>query len=372
MKLTAQVKLLPSDEQAPSLLRTLERANEACQYISDYAHENGTRSKYKLQEAVYHQVRERFDLAAQMTIRALGKVADAYKTNPDAHNQFDIRGGFPYDSRVLSFYTDRQEVSIWTLDPTGDGGGRERIEYEVGENHRALLEHDKGEADLIYRNGMFFLLVSCPMPSANLSDEDMEAIDGYLGVDRGVVSIATTSEGDNWTSGEIDKRRLWYQKRRDILQSVGTRSAKRALKRLSGKQKRFQRDTNHTITGRIAGKAKARNSAIVLEDLSGIRERTTAGRQQRARRATNRRLSNWSFHQLRQFIEYKALIAGVPVIKVDPAYTSQTCSKCGHCDRKNRNGSDFECRSCGHSMDADHNAARNIAVRAKHAQGCSQ
>jgi len=139
MKLTAPIKLLPSDGQAQRLLRTLERANEACQYISDYAHETGEHSKYKLQEAVYHDVRERFDLAAQMTIRALGKIADAYKTHPDAHNQFDIRGGFPYDSRTLSFYTDRQEVSIWTLDPTGDGGGREKISYEVGESQRALL-----------------------------------------------------------------------------------------------------------------------------------------------------------------------------------------------------------------------------------------
>ena len=357
MKLTAQIKLLPSDEQAERLLQTLERANEACQYISDHAHETGEHSKYKLQEAVYHDVRERFDLSAQMTVRALGKVAGAYKTNPDAHNQFDIRGGFPYDSRILSFYTDRQEVSIWTL------GGREKISYEVGENHRALLEQDKGEADLVYRNGMFFLLVSCQMPSANLSDEDMEAIDGYLGVDRGVTGIATTSEGDTWTSDEIDQRRMWYQKRRDVLQSVGTRSAKRRLQQLSGKQERFQRDTNHTISKRIVSKAKPRNSAIVLEDLSGIRERTTVRRQQRARRATNRRLSNGSFFQLRQFIEYKARIAGVPVIKVDPAYTSQMCSKCGHCDSKNRNGSDFECQRCGHSMDADKNAARNIAAK---------
>ena len=208
---------------------------------------------------------------------------------------------------------------------------------------------------------MFFLLVSCLVPSAHRSDEDMEAIGGYLGGDlggdRGGNTITTTSEGDNWTSDKIDERRQWYQKRRSVLQSVGTRSAKRALQRLSGKQKRFQRDTNHTIRGRIAGKAKARNSAIVLEDLSGIRERTTVRRQQRARH------SNWSFYQLRQFIEYKALISGVPVIKVDPAYTSQTCSKCGHCDRKNRNGSDFKCKECGHAMDADKNAARNIAAK---------
>jgi IS605 OrfB family transposase len=295
-----------------------------------------------------------------MTVRALGKVADAYKTNPDSHNQFDIRGGFPYDSRILSFYTDRQEVSIWTL------GGREKISYEVGQNHRALLEQDKGEADLIYRDGMFFLLVSCRMPTANMSDEDVEAIDGYLGVDRGVNNIATTSDGDNWTSDQLDERRQWYQDRRSALQSVGTRSAKRELQRLSGKQARFQRDTNHTISKRLVSKAKARSSAIVLEDLSGMSERTTVRRQQRARH------SNWSFYQLRQFIEYKALIAGVPVIQVDPAYTSRTCSNCGHCDSKNRDGSSFECQSCGHSMDADKNAARNIAARAKHAQGCSQ
>jgi len=307
MKLTAQIKLLPSDEQAESLLQTLERANEACQYISDYAYESGEHSKYTLQEAVYHEVRERFDLSAQMTVRALGKVAYAYKTNPDAHNQFDIRGGFPYDNRILSFYTNRQEVSIWTL------GGREQISYEFGENHRALLEQDKGEADLIYRDGMFFLLVSCQMPTANMSDEDVEAIDGYLGVDRGVNNIATTSDGDNWISDEIDRCRQWYQKRRNILQSVGTRSAKRDLRRLSGKQASFQRNTNYTISKRLVSKAKARSSAIVLEDLSGISEQTTVHRSQRARH------SNWSFYQLRQFIEYKACIAGVPVIKVDPA-----------------------------------------------------
>jgi predicted transposase len=217
MKLTAQIKLLPSDEQAKSLLHTLERANEACNYISDYAHESGEHSKYKLQEAVYHEVREQFDLGAQITVRALGKVADAYKTNPDSHNQFDIRGGFPYDSRILSFYTDRQDFSFWTLN------GRKKISYEVGENHRAPLEQDKGEADLMV-------------------------------------------------------------------------------------------------------------ASIILCKADG----------------------------------------GLTGIEVDSAYTSQTCSNCGHCDSKNRNGSNFECQSCGYSMNADKNAARNIAARAKHAQGCSQ
>lgn len=93
---TAQIKLRRSGEQALALLLALERADEAYQYISDHAQERGEHSKYNLQEAVYHDMREQFDLTAQMTIRALGKVADAYTTNSDAHNQFDIRGDFPY------------------------------------------------------------------------------------------------------------------------------------------------------------------------------------------------------------------------------------------------------------------------------------
>jgi transposase len=84
------------------------------------------------------------------------------------------------------------------------------------------------------------------MPSATLSYEDVTAIDGYQDVDRGVKNIATTSEGDNGTSDEINGRRMGYQKRRVILQLVGTRSVTRALQRLSGRQARFQRDTNHT------------------------------------------------------------------------------------------------------------------------------
>jgi len=96
---------------------------------------------------------------------------------------------------------------------------------------------------------------------------------------------------------------------------------------LSGRERRFQSWLNHNVSKRIVEIAKASQVTIALEDLTGIRERTN----QQLRRKTERRRSNtWAFHQLRLFIEYKALGAGVKVEVINPRCTSQTCHKCLH------------------------------------------
>jgi IS605 OrfB family transposase len=359
MKLTAQIKLLPVEEQHEKLLATLERANEACDWISGQAWDDGTFSQYGIHKLVYYEAREHFELSAQMTVRAIAKVADAYKTNPDTPNSFSIRGGFPYDSRVLTYYLNKGElnkgeVSIWAL------GGRERIPITMGKRQRRLMENQQGESDLVYHDGAFYLLATC-----NVEEPDPEDVDEALGVDFGIENIATDSDGEAHSGAAIDAKREWYEKRRAILQSVGTRSAKRRLQQLSGRQGRFQRDVNHCISKHLVQKAKGTGRGIAMEDLSGIRDQTTVSKAQRSRRATNRRLSNWAFHDLRQKIEYKAALAGVPVYVVDPAYTSQTCSRCGHREKANRRSqSEFVCQSCEHNQNADHNAAVNIAARA--------
>ncbi|GGO81789.1 hypothetical protein GCM10012289_71550 [Nonomuraea cavernae] len=97
---------------------------------------------------------------------------------------------------------------------------------------------------------------------------------------------------------------------------------------------------------------------IALEDLQGIRDRVRLRKPQRVT------LHAWSFHQLGHFIAYKAARAGVAVVWVDPAYTSQVCSACGHVAKKNRPDQEtFACTSCGFAEHADVNAARNIAAR---------
>jgi IS605 OrfB family transposase len=140
------------------------------------------------------------------------------------------------------------------------------------------------------------------------------------------------------------------------LQTKGTQSAKRRLKHRRRKERRHAANHNHIISKQIVTTAERTGHGIALEDLSGIRDRVRLRKDQRTT------LHAWSFHQLAAFVEYKARRAGVPLVYVDPAYTSQQCSQCGHIDRKNRvDQATFACRSCGALMHADDNASHNIA-----------
>jgi putative transposase len=121
---------------------------------------------------------------------------------------------------------------------------------------------------------------------------------------------------------------------------------------------RFTRDTNHNISKKLVAKAKDTLSLIALENLEGIRKRATV------RKAQRRDHHSWSFNQLRQFLTYKAAIAGVPIVWVDPAYTSQECPICHSISKANRPTRDeFKCVTCGFSGYADHIAAQNIAAK---------
>jgi IS605 OrfB family transposase len=131
------------------------------------------------------------------------------------------------------------------------------------------------------------------------------------------------------------------------------------LKKRRRKEHRFATDVNHQISRRIVERAKGTGRGIAMEDLTGIRERATVGKSQR------RSHHSWAFNQLRQFVTYKALLAGVKLVLVDPRYTSQGCSRCGHVSKKNRpTRDDFKCIQCGFPAPADYNAALNIRSRA--------
>lgn len=350
MKLIARVCLYPTNDQHAALKQTLETANAACNHISARAFEAQLFHRYGMQNLTYYDVRARFDLSAQMVIRCLAKVADAYRLDQRTLRTFKPHGSIAYDDRILSWYTDRNEVSIWTV------AGRQRIPYGAGERQRELLQFRQGETDLVFWNGMFFLLATCEIP-----DPEPRDVTEALGVDLGVTNIATTSDGEVLTSAPVERNRQRMRRLRAELQARGSLSAKRHLRRLAGRQRRFQKDVNHQISKRLIEEAQRTNRAIALEDLTGIRARTRArGAEQRARH------SNWSFAQLRQFIDYKARLAGIPVILVDSKYTSQQCARCGHIEKANRRSqSEFLCRACGHQEHADVNAAQNIALRAE-------
>ena len=182
-----------------------------------------------------------------------------------------------------------------------------------------------------------------------------------LGVDLGIVNLATDSDGQTFSGAQVKRVRAHYHTRRQRLQRVGTKNAKRRLRQNAGREHRFQKDVNHCISKALVQKAAVSCKALALEDLSGIRERITVRHEQRYER------HSWAFFQLRASISYKAAWAGVPVHLVNPRNTSRTCSArgCGHCEKANRKSqAEFCCRRCGMTMHADHNAAINIA-RAK-------
>jgi IS605 OrfB family transposase len=347
MLLTVKAKLIATDEQSNSLLKTMEKFNEACNYISDFAYQNKIFGKLAIQKHLYYEIREKFNLSAQMTVRAVGKVTESYKVDKKTNHIFEPHGAIVYDERILS-YKSADSISILTLD------GRVETKIQYGEYRKLELNRIRGQADLIYKNDIFYLMIVVDIPESELINPK-----DTLGIDLGIVNLATTSDGKVYSGEKCTKVRQKYTKIKAVLQSVGTYAAKKHLKKISGRERRFKKDTNHCISKEIVQTAKDTNRAIALEDLSGIRERVTVSR------AVRESIGKWAFFELRSFIEYKAKLVGVPVIPIDPRNTSRVCSVCGYTDKKNRkNQASFICLECGHTENADFNASKNIAFRA--------
>ena len=344
---TLFVKLETTEEQHNALKETMRQFNDACNYIVNIAFEMGTANKIKLQKVVYYDVRNKFKLSAQLTIRAIAKACEALKRDKTIKPEFRPDGAIVYDQRILS-WRKLEAVSILT------NNGRHIISIRIGDYQKERLDRIRGQADLILRDGIFYLAVVVEVPEPTKFD----AV-GTLGIDLGIVNITTDSDGETVKGSHVDKLREKSAELRANLQKAGTKSAKRHLKKHSGKESRFHRHVNHCISKKIVAKAKDTKRAIALEDLTGIRKSVTVRRTQRSR------IHSWAFYQLRSFIEYKAALAGVPIFVVNPRGTSHICPECKHNERANRPNRDtFRCVQCGYSGLADHVAAINIAARA--------
>jgi putative transposase len=332
MKQTVLVKLAPTPEQHAALLRTLEAFNAACNAIAGVAFAEHSASKFDLQKLVYYDIRERFGLSAQMCIRAISKVAEAYKRDKRVQPTFRPHGAMVYDERICSF-PGPDRVSLLTLD------GRVELPFRFGAYAMGMLARKRGQADLLYRKqtDTFFLAVTvdAPEPEPEPEPDEPQPAD-YLGIDLGVIALAATSDGEflNHSTGpkhaHINQVRARYSRFRGKLQKKDTKSAKRLLRKRSGRERRFAKDVNHCLSKAIVSTAQGTSRGIALEDLKGIRERISAKRTVGKRQ--RRVLHSWAFFPLRAFIAYKAALTGVPVVYVNPAYTRQTCSRCGHCE----------------------------------------
>lgn len=362
MHLVVQLKLQPTAEQRRALLDTLELCNQNANYVSAVAYEKKVKNKFNLQKLVYYELKER-GLAAQAALRVIGKVCDAYKTQKNSIKngaltgaakekatsrpvQFRKYAAQPFEDRNLSWDLKASTVSIWTT-----RGRVKPISFEGSREALDLMRHCRsGEIDLLEEHGELYLIAGVEIPEVS----DLPVTD-FLAFDSGIVNIATTSDGANWSGGAVTLRRKKNRALRAKLQAKGTKSARRLLKKRSKKESRFATDVNHCIAKKIVNEAKRTGRGVAHENLKGIRERVQLRKPQRTE------LNSWAFAQLFAFVGYKARLAALPVMVVNPAYSSQLCPSCGTVGKQNRPDRDtFRCSSCSHTGPADLVAARNI------------
>ena len=345
VKLIAQVKLDTDEEQFKSLKVTLLTANKAANAISAYAWENQTFRHYDLHKLLYQKIRAEFGLSAQATVRVLAKVSDAYKEDKKNKRVFKALGSVAFDNRILSWKLDKKRVSIWTL------VGRQNILFQTGSKQIEMLKYLRGEADLILCEGSFYLNQVCDIPEPPEFKPE-----GFLGIDLGIVNIATTSDGETFSGETVDKVREKTTEIKRVLQKRGGKNAAKHLKKIGKSESRFKKNMNHVISKKIVSLAKDTCRGIVIENLKGFNGRRTVSKAQRER------FGKWAFDQLGKFLTYKAKLAGVPMVKVNPRNTSRACSVCGYVSKKNRKSQAlFSCIKCGHTDLADINAAINLS-----------
>lgn len=351
MKLAVKCKLLPNQQQHQELLNVMKVFNLACDWVSEKANEHKIYNKVNLHKIVYYEIKQRFNLSSQLAVRVIGKVTDCYKNRKQKGKilKFNELGSIDYDSRNLTIKKDNT-LSIMIL------GKRTGLPYRTRKSLEGLDLSCQSELSYDKVKGKFYVTFF-----SETSEEPTKNTNEFLGVDLGIVNLATCSDGENVSGDKVETYRQKITEHKSKLQSKGSRSAKRKLKKISKKESRFKKNTNHCISKRLVQKAKTLGVGIKLEDLNFKKQVPQKG-WTKEWKDNNAKRGKWAFGQLRQMIDYKAKLAGVPVLYINPAYTSQMCSKCGHTHEDNRlTQSEFVCFSCGYSVNADYNAAVNIS-----------
>ena len=362
VKRTIPVKLDVPDERRNDLHQTIEQFNRACNYTVEHGRNDDgylILNKSKVHDKVYYDLREETDLPANLCVRAYSKAVEAMKSTVAEWKKGNSRPlprfkqpSAVYDKRTLTI-KDRS-ATLSTIN------GRVAVEYVIGDYQRSYLDDDDYEkrmGTLHYRedDDSFYLHVVL------LKEVEERGGDRVMGVDLNLKNVAVTSTGRFFDGGELLWGQNHYFRVRRSLQDKGTRSAKQALARLSGRENRFVLDRLHTISRRLVEEAQSHDcSYIAVENLTHIRNRMDNGNDR-----LKRQMHQWAFRELQELLAYKAAEYGIRVEPIPPAFTSQTCSRCGHQSSTNRDSKTgwFECNECGQEYDGDYNAAKNIGLR---------
>jgi len=353
--ITAKIKILPTTEDQASLLETMATYSKACNYVSNYIFKTHNLSLVSLHKALYYELRQRFGLRSQMAQSVLKTVVAKYKGILSNEHEW-VKPNFKHPEYDLVWNRDysikNDKISLNTL------VGRIKVSFS-----KTKMEHffcgawKFGTAKLVAKHGKWFLHIPMSREIPTLDDANIANIIGCdFGINFTAVSYSSDGKTSFYSGKAIKHKRAQYSKVRKELQRRGTSSSRRRLKAIGSRENRWMQDVNHQVSKALVNAARA-NTLFVIEDLTGIRSATEKVR------LKNRYVTvSWAFADLRQKLEYKTQFAGSKVIAVDPAYTSQTCPKCGYRHKLSRNKKThtFCCRKCGYTTNDDRVGAMNL------------
>ena len=346
MKRTISIRLEMIKEESKKLLALREAFLSVCNQLTQHVMENRCWNRIALHNLTYSKIRAGSPLGSQMACNAIFAVCKAYKSRAIVKDEampqirFHKNRSVHFDKRTYTIKGDR--LSLYTLD------GRVTVKMRLGSFQQTYFsEGIPKEAELIFKKGHWYFNLVLDLPDPPITEHTT-----ILGIDLGENNLAAISSGQIFGGGKIRHERDQFLAKRRVLQSNGSQSARQLQKKISGREMRHMKQINHEVSKKIVKEAIKQDAGmIVLENLTNIRKRIKGGKRIRTR------LHRWAFAQLQTFIQYKAEANGVRIAFVNPAYSSQTCSRCGALGVRERHT--FKC-SCGNQQHSDLNASRNL------------
>ena len=354
--LTAKIQIYPDKDAQAVFIQTMSAYRQACNHVSKHVFSTRCLKQPDIQKVTYTDLRATYGLRSQMAISVVRTVISKYKTILENQHEW-----------VEAIFKKPQLDLVWNRDYslTRSGmfsvntlSGRVKVAYATnGMSQYFDGTWEFGTAKLVFKHNKWFLHIPCTQA---LSECLPTTIKNIVGTDFGMNFLTTSYDSQGQTtfvSGRFVKdKRAHYQKVRKSLQQRQTPSARRRLKKIGQRENRWMHDVNHQVSKALVTNSP-KNTLFVLEDLTGIRNAT-----EKVKRKDRYYSVSWAFYDLRKLIEYKALSIGALSVTVSPAYTSQTCPKCGHTERANRNKKKhvFICKTCGYQSNDDRVAAMNL------------
>jgi IS605 OrfB family transposase len=348
---TLKIKLEATEQVSQFLSETRKAYVVALNHTSQVAFEKHIFNSVALHHLSYRDLRDLTKLPANLVCSARNVVAEAYKRDKEKRHRWKETSAMRYDARTLTVKLDQQYATLSTL------AGRARVSLILSDYHRQYLDgrwEIEPTATVSLEGKVWYLrlIVTKDVPDSQS--------DGVIGMDSGIVRIATVNTGRTFNGGIIKHiRERRFKQRRDLQAARHkSRNQRRLLKRLAGKEKRSVDWLLWNVANGVVGEAlKSKAGTIAVEDLKGIRARIRVAKKQRLIH------HGWPFSSLFLKIAHVASKQGVKVESVDARNTSRTC-RCGHVEKANRTTqSMFRCVVCDYSHNADYVASHNVAVR---------